>query len=382
MMSPEDLPAPRLTAEAKARPRLLVVDDAPDSRLLLARGFERRGFDVVEAEDGQGALALIESQCFDMVLLDVVMPGVSGMEVLRSVRDRHSAVALPIIMVTGRAESDGLAEALKLGANDYLTKPVDMVIAEARVGAHIGRKRADDEARRAFQGMQQAVREAQGANAIKSEFLANMSHEVRTPLNGVLGIADALGRTALNSEQRDLLATIRRSAVTLERLFSDVLDVVGADAGTLIITTEPVDLAAAVRVAAGPWEMQAREKGLNFRLSVDAGAEGVVETDPVRLAQVLGNLLSNAVKFTPAGEVSLAVSRSGGEVLFTVRDTGVGFDDAAKARVFDRFEQGDGSTTRRYGGTGLGLAISRDLAERMGGSLTAPPSRKRAQSSC
>ncbi len=224
--------------------------------------------------------------------------------------------------------------------------------------------------------LRQALEAAEASNRAKSQFLANMSHEIRTPMNGVVGVADALSATALTAPQREMVSIIQSSAKALNRLLSDVLDLARVEAGRLDINREPFRLEELVRDAAALFEPSARAKALEFALSVGEEAVGVVEGDAVRIQQILFNLLSNAVKFTAEGSVRLEVSRrcdaSGqSEVWFEVRDTGVGFDASKVQAVFDRFQQADGSITRRYGGSGLGLTISRDLAELMGGSLTA-----------
>ena len=129
--------------ETDARPRLLIVDDISDNRTILMRRFERRGFDVVEADSGFAAIDLIEKGAFDLVLLDVMMPGIDGLETLKRIRSKKSASALPVIMVTAKSESGNIVEALEQGANDYITKPVDFAVALARVNTQISRKRAE-----------------------------------------------------------------------------------------------------------------------------------------------------------------------------------------------------------------------------------------------
>lgn len=215
---------------------------------------------------------------------------------------------------------------------------------------------------------------AEAANRAKSEFLANMSHEIRTPLNGVIGLAQALARTDLTSDQTEMLDLIQSSGHTLQTLLSDLLDLARVESGRLELADEPFDLTRAVREAAQLYTASAAEKGLQFFVDIDPDAAVWVQGDVVRLKQVLTNLVSNAVKFTSQGFVSLTVTRSaradGVPLLrFTVEDTGVGFDAAARARLFTRFEQADGTITRRFGGTGLGLAICRQLAGMMQGDL-------------
>ena len=343
-------------------PRILVVDDGPD-RLMLTRHLEARGLACTAAEGGARALELVAAEPFDLVLLDIVMPDVNGLEVLRRIREHHSPLALPVVMVTGRVRSDDIVEALTLGANDYITKPVDFPIALARISTQIGRKRADE-------ALRKAMLDAQAASRAKSEFLANMSHEIRTPLNGVLGVAQVLSRTRLDEQQKQLLGVIADSADTLNRLLADLLDLAQAEAGRFVLRPEPFDLGEAVRWAAAMWEAKARQKNLAFKLYVSPHADTVVNGDAVRLKQILTNLLSNAVKFTEEGEVRLNVYVSEGVHRFEVCDTGLGMKEEDISRLFQRFEQADGSMTRRFGGSGLGLAIASDLAALMGGSLT------------
>ncbi|HEY1225300.1 MAG TPA: ATP-binding protein [Brevundimonas sp.] len=211
---------------------------------------------------------------------------------------------------------------------------------------------------------------AEEASRSKSEFLANMSHEIRTPLNGVVAMADALSRRALDGQDREMVEIIRSSGVTLERLLSDILDSAKIEAGQVTLETVVFNVRDAVRDIAALWGPKAEDAGITLVTEIDPTVIATVSGDVVRVRQILANLVSNAIKFTAEGGVRLTVAPTDdGLIRFTVTDTGVGFDDDQKDRIFGRFHQADGSITRRYGGTGLGLAISRDLAEMMNGTL-------------
>ncbi len=215
-----------------------------------------------------------------------------------------------------------------------------------------------------------ALEAAESANRSKSEFLANMSHEIRTPLNGVVGMADLLRRSDLSAKDREMVEIIRSSAATLDRLLSDIMDLARIEAGQIEIEAEPFHLGETVRAVANLSRLKADEKGVRLEIEVAPEADRRFHGDMVRVRQVATNLVSNAVKFTSAGRVSVRVGvTEAGVVRLEVEDTGVGFDPALKEQIFGRFQQADGSITRRFGGTGLGLAISRDLAELMGGVL-------------
>jgi PAS domain S-box-containing protein len=217
---------------------------------------------------------------------------------------------------------------------------------------------------------------AEAANRAKSEFLANMSHEIRTPLNGVMGVASALAQTSLTEAQAEMVDLIETSGQTLEAILADVLDLARVEAGRLELKVEPFDLGDCLTSAAALFRPAVEGKGLGFDVDIAPEAQGVFVGDAVRIRQVISNLLSNAVKFTSTGRLGLKASarNEAGDrtrLTLTVSDTGIGFLPEVKARLFERFQQADGSITRRYGGTGLGLAISRALAEAMGGDLQA-----------
>jgi signal transduction histidine kinase/CheY-like chemotaxis protein len=211
---------------------------------------------------------------------------------------------------------------------------------------------------------------AEEASRSKSDFLANMSHEIRTPLNGVVAMADALARSDLGPREREMVDIVRSSSDTLERLLSDILDTAKIESGEITIEPAPFHLADLVRETAALWRPKAEEKGVALTIAIPPEAERLAHGDVVRIRQILTNLVSNALKFTAEGEVRLNIEDCADDrVRFTVTDTGVGFEQDQKARIFGRFHQADGSITRRFGGTGLGLTISRELADLMGGVL-------------
>ena len=222
--------------------------------------------------------------------------------------------------------------------------------------------------------LERALHEAEAASRAKTSFLTNMSHEVRTPLNGLVGVAGMLSTTGLDPRQRDMVAIIESSASILERVLNDVIHVARLETGRVEFVEAPFDLAATVQVLAAQTQAAATAKGLAFDLDIEGDVADWVIGDRVRLQQVLANLLSNAVKFTDTGRVGLRLSRtaSGADaVAFEVTDTGVGFEPSMADSLFERFTQADESATRQFGGTGLGLSISRDLARGMGGDILA-----------
>ena len=233
------------------------------------------------------------------------------------------------------------------------------------------RDRADELLASLEQRVRERTAELEKANAEKSRFLANMSHELRTPLNGVIAVSETLAREQTSPRNHELAQLIVASGRLLEQVLTDILDFSKIEAGEMRLERQPFDLTTVISRVAELHRASAEAKGVELSWKVSDGAAGAYLGDSVRLTQVLSNLLSNAVKFTALGRVALTVACEDGVLRLEVTDSGIGFDEAAKARLFHRFEQADLSIRRRFGGTGLGLAICQSLVSLMGGEIDA-----------
>ena len=217
---------------------------------------------------------------------------------------------------------------------------------------------------------EQALAAAESLARARQQFLANMSHEIRTPLNGVLGFAQ-IGRSCCGDppKARNAFDKILESGQLLLGVINDILDFSKIEHGSFAVESIPVNLVGTLREAADLVRQKALAKGLEFDIAMDSSLPGLCLSDPLRLKQIFANLLSNAVKFTASGKVALAASRRGDQLVFEISDTGIGMDESQLGRLFNPFEQADGSTTRKFGGTGLGLAITQRLVAALGGGI-------------
>jgi len=347
--------------------RILVVDDDRLNRRILAGILRPEGFEVVEADSGEKALELHAGFPADLILLDVVLPGINGFETCRQLRLRHGDEAAPVIFITAKSESADIVEGLSAGGVDYLPKPIRAREALARIRAHLQIRALLAEQRR-------LVDQLSKANAAKNKFLGMAAHDLRNPLASIRGLAEFLRDGTLGPltpDQRDLACTIHAASQDMLQLVNELLDVAVIEAGELKLTPEPTDLAALVEKEAHLVNIEAARKQTKIVLPALAHPASV-SVDPHKIRQVVDNLLTNAVKFSPPGStIRVELQAVAGGLAIAVHDQGPGIPDSERDRLFKDFGRTSVLPTAGEKSTGLGLAICRKIVDAHRGSIVA-----------
>jgi signal transduction histidine kinase len=351
--------------------RILVVDDQDAGRFVKAQALKRAGFAVIEAATGGDALRLVGREDPDLVVLDVNLPDINGLEVCRRIRARYpTPPGIQILQISNTAVTPAdQVRGLQEGADVYLTEPIEPSVLVATVRSLLRVRRAEAALALALEGEREARQIAEQASRLKDEFIATLSHELRTPLNALMGWIWQLRHTALGSETRErALDSLERNTRMQAQLINDLIDVSRVSKGKLQLEMRLVDMQTVVGAADEFIREAVDRKNIELRHHV---SPVWVAGDQARLQQIVTNLLTNAVQFTPRhGRVVITLGADGDHAVLSVQDSGVGIDQALLPFVFDQFKQGDGRLTRTHGGLGLGLTVVKQLVDLHGGNVT------------
>jgi signal transduction histidine kinase len=347
--------------------KILVVDDDRLNRRLLAAILQPEGCEVIEADTGEKALELYALAPPDLVLLDVMLPGMNGFEACRELCRRYGKSAAPVIFITAKAESDDVVEGLAAGGVDYLPKPIRAKEALARIRTHL-------QIRHLLAEQQLLVGELSKANAAKNRLLGMAAHDLRNPLASIRGLAEFLREGVvgqLTPDQLDIVENIHAASKQMLVLVNELLDVATIEAGELKLSLEMTDLAEIVNKAVFLANIEASAKHTKIAI-VPHDRPPLHRLDPNKIRQVVDNLLSNAVKFSPPGStISIEVEAVSGAIVLSVRDQGAGIPEAEHDKLFKDFSRTSVQPTGGEKSTGLGLAICRKIVEAHHGTITA-----------
>lgn len=403
---------------------ILLVDDDIRNLTALESFLQAPDCHLVQALTGEQALLRLLEYEFAVIVLDIQMPDISGIELAHLIKQRKRTQNVPIIFLTAYFQEDkDILQGYHTGAVDYLTKPINPLILKSKIGVFVDlfrkncaliasnqaleqevaqRQQAEEALRQANNQLEVRVQErtadlqrvneelrsheaalreseaqARAASRAKDDFLAALSHELRTPLNPVLLLATEAARDSRwPAEARAAFEEIAKNVSLEARLIDDLLDLTRITRGKLTLDMRPVDIHASLEEALAMVRDEIDQKKISLSWSKRAGRCAVLGDD-VRLKQVFWNVLTNAAKFTPEGghiTISTAVAKDGNEFEVDISDTGIGMTPPELERLFEAFAQGDHSGqdgSHQFGGLGLGLAISRRMVEKHSGTITA-----------
>jgi signal transduction histidine kinase len=341
---------------------ILLVDD--HNRLQLSALLIEQGYAVLQAEDGAAALALIERQLPDLILLSAHAPMLNGFEICQRLKADPRTRALPIILICKADETLDRNRAFNVGADDYVSNPLHTQEVLARVNAQLRLRQMQRELDmlRATQGDQMRA-----LNDVKDRFIRAISHDLKNPLGLILSAADMLRETPLSSDQEQLLTIIERKANFMLAIISDLLDL-----AQLTVETTPhyalTSLRALVQESLIGFDLQAAYKQLAFNVHLPE-EDALVEVERHAVCRMINNLVSNAIKYTSEGGVEVRVETAPEAFSIVVRDSGLGIPEEALPYIFDRFYRIPQPEYRKEDGTGLGLAIVKAIVEQHQGTI-------------
>lgn len=337
--------------------KILVVDDSPDNVFLIKTILEEEGYTVSTAENGASALAQLETSTCDLVLLDLMMPGIDGYEVTKRVRQNMALPFIPILLITAH-DSPNVAQGLDLGADDFIRKPVTVDELLARVRSLLRLKHSIDE-------RDEIARQRQ-------DFVSRLTHDLRTPLVAadrmlLLFQEGALGN--LSDQMQEVIEIMARSNSNLLAMVNTLLEVYRFEAGRKTLAFQPVNLSQLLEEVSEELSSLAAQKELavNLDLGEDSGISKVMG-DRLELHRLFTNLIGNAIKFTDTGSVTIRITpatASDEYITVEVADTGPGIPLEEQATLFERFRQG----SHKSSGSGLGLYLSRRIVEAHQGTI-------------
>ncbi len=361
---------------------ILIVDDTPTNLDILSEALSDAGYDVAIATSGERALQQLQRRSVDLILLDVMMPGIDGFQTCRRLKADPKTSDIPVIFMTALVDASSKIKGFNCGAVDYIIKPFQEPEVLARVRTHLQlrllTKNLAAQVASQTADLRAAKEAAEAASIAKSAFLAAVSHELRTPLNAILGMSEILQEEihgAINEQQQSSIRTIQQSGEHLLTLIDDILDLNKLDLATsttasISLNIAPTSIVQLCQSSLDSIAQSARAKFLHLELKVESDLADQA-WDEQLIRQVLINLLKNAVKFTPEqGKITLEVWQSDPEFIqMTIADTGIGIEPSKIDRLFQPFVQLDSALNRKYAGIGLGLALVQRIVELHGGNI-------------
>lgn len=353
--------------------KILIVDDTPANVDVLSIMLEAEKYKISAAPSGEVALRIAQKSPPDLILLDVMMPGMNGFQTCTELKKLDVTKDIPVVFVTAKTDVEAIVEAFEVGGEDYITKPIRKEEVLARVRHQLTLCILQREREKLVCELQEANAKIAREAEAKFAFFSGISHELRTPLGSIIGFSDFLQTHAKQdnwTQVNDFVKRINVAGMHMLRLVDNIMDFSKLDAGRMQLISGVVSLADVISEVEALLEPQLKSGGNQLQVSNKLVNEKFV-TDRAKLFQILVNLLGNAAKFTRNGSISLRVEeivQAGAPFIsFTLQDTGIGMSPEQVQEIFSPFVQASADTAKQYGGTGLGLAICERYARLMGG---------------